>query len=180
MPRERRVYLRGWCSTKDPVYVAEREDLWRSVGMEVASRVAMSGADVGLDDIAHLDLYSCFGSSVNFARDALGIAPGDVRPMTVTGGLPFHGGPGSNYLGHSVATLVERLRDQPAELGMVSGVGMHMTHHTYAVYSGTPGELSLPDEATRPRLWVVDFDGDGLDEIVVGAADRLTVLNFTE
>ena len=34
---------------------------------------------------------------------------------------------------------------------MVSGVGMHMTHHTYAVYSGTPGELSLPDEAAAQK-----------------------------
>jgi acetyl-CoA C-acetyltransferase len=147
VPRDRRVYLRGWCSTKDPVYVAEREDLWRSVGMQVASRVAMTNAGVDLDDIAHLDLYSCFASSLNFARDALGIAPDDPRPMTVTGGLPFHGGPGSNYLAHSVATMVERLRDEPAEYGMVSGVGMHMTHHTYAVYSATPGALQPPDEA---------------------------------
>lgn len=147
VPRDRRVYLRGWCSTKDPVYVAERDEMWRSPGMAVASRVAMQTAGVGLDEIAHLDLYSCFGSSLNFARDALGIAPDDRRPMTVTGGLPFHGGPGSNYLGHSVATLVERLREEPAAFGMVSGVGMHMTHHTYAVYSATPGPLEPPDEA---------------------------------
>ena len=39
------------------------------------------GAGVGIDDIAHLDLYSCFPSSLHFAADALGIDPTDAaRP----------------------------------------------------------------------------------------------------
>ena len=147
VPKDRRVYLRGWCAAKDPVYVAEREDLWRSVAMRETSRVAMEMAGVGIDDIAHLDLYSCFGSSIAFARDALGIAPGDRRPVTVTGGLPFYGGPGSDYVGHSAATMVERLREEPGAFGMVSGVGMHMTNHVYAVYSSEPGPVARPDQA---------------------------------
>jgi len=152
VPRDRRVYLRGWCQTKDPVYVAEREDLSRSAGMREASRSALAMAGVGIDDVAYLDLYSCFGSSVSFALDALGIAPGDARALTVTGGLPFHGGPGSNYLTHAVATLVELLRADPGALGMVSGVGMHMTHHVYAVYSAEPGDVAVPDvEAAQRR-----------------------------
>jgi acetyl-CoA C-acetyltransferase len=145
VPKDRRVYLRGWCQTRDPVYVAERSELWRSAGMREASRTALGMAGVGIDEVAHLDLYSCFGSSVNFARDALGIGDSDPRPLTVTGGLPFHGGPGSNYLAHSVATLVEKLREDPRALGLVSGVGMHMTNHVYAVYSAQPGPVSAPD-----------------------------------
>ncbi|MBW2696992.1 MAG: acetyl-CoA synthetase [Deltaproteobacteria bacterium] len=175
VPKDRRVYLRGWCSTKDPVYVAERADLWRSVGMQVASRVALETAGVGLDDIAHLDLYSCFGSSVSFARDALGIGQDDGRPMTVTGGLPFHGGPGSNYLAHSVATMVERLRESPAEHGMVSGVGMHMTHHTYAVYSATPGPLLMPDEAAARR----QVDAAPRREIRVSATGSARIVTYS-
>ena len=146
VPKDRRVYLRGWCHTKDPVYVAERAELWRSAGMREASRVALEAAGVGLDDVAHLDLYSCFASSVSFACDALGISPDDSRPLTVTGGLPFHGGPGNNYLTHSVATLVDRLREEPGSFGMASGVGMHMTNHVHAVYSTEPGPVSPPDE----------------------------------
>ncbi len=145
VPKDRRVYLRGWCQTKDPVYVAERAELWRSAGMREASRTALGMAGVGIDEIAHVDLYSCFGSSVEFARDALGIAASDPRALTVTGGLPFHGGPGSNYLAHSVATLVERLREDPRAFGLVSGVGMHMTNHVYAVYSAEPGDVVPPD-----------------------------------
>jgi acetyl-CoA C-acetyltransferase len=157
VPQEQRVYLRGWCHTKDPVYVAERRELWRSAGMAEASRVALACAGVGIDDVAHLDLYSCFGSSVNFALDALGLSSNDARPLTVTGGLPFHGGPGSNYLSHSVATMVEKLRAEPEALGMVSGVGMHMTNHVFAVYSATPGAVSVPDEeAAQVRVDAVE------------------------
>ncbi|MFP6640954.1 MAG: acetyl-CoA synthetase [Myxococcota bacterium] len=147
VPRDRRVYLRGWCNTKDVPRVAERRDLFRSAGMEEAARVALAGAGVGFDDIGHLDLYSCFPSSVNFARDALGMRSEDGRVVTVTGGLPYHGGPGSNYLGHSIATLVERLREDPDTYGLATGVGMHMVNHSYAVYSGRPGEIEIPNEA---------------------------------
>jgi acetyl-CoA C-acetyltransferase len=115
--------------------------------MQAASQTALAAAGIGIDDVAHLDLYSCFGSSVSFACDALGLAPDDGRALTVTGGLPFHGGPGCNYLSHSIATMVERLREAPEAFGMVSGVGMHMTNHVYAVYSATPGAVTLPDEA---------------------------------
>ena len=29
----------------------------------------------------------------------------DTRPLSVTGGLPYAGGPASNYLTHAVATM---------------------------------------------------------------------------
>jgi len=145
VPPDRRVYLRGWGLARDPVYVAERDALWRSVAMEEASRQAMGR--VGVDEIAQLDLYSCFGSSVNFARDALGLGEDDPRPLTVTGGLPYFGGAGNGYLTHSIATMVDRLRAAPSELGLVSGVGMHMTNHVFALYSATPGPVSPPDLA---------------------------------
>ncbi|MCI0346075.1 MAG: acetyl-CoA synthetase, partial [Chloroflexi bacterium] len=64
VPPERRVYLRGWCYATDPVYVAEHDPLWASPAMTAASTEALRGAGVGIDDVAHLDLYSCFPSSV--------------------------------------------------------------------------------------------------------------------
>ena len=102
-----------------------------------------------VDDVAHLDLYSCFASSVGFALDALGLAADDSRGFTVTGGLPFAGGAGSDYMTHSIAAMATTLRDDPGSLGLVSGVGMHMTKHVYAVYSTTPGPVSPPDATRR-------------------------------
>jgi acetyl-CoA C-acetyltransferase len=109
----------------------------------------LSGAGLGVDDVAHLDLYSCFASSVCFALDALGIDESDARAaaVTVTGGLPYHGGPGSNYVTHSLAAMTERLRTDPGSCGMVSGVGMHMQKHAYGVWSTDPGAGVVPDPA---------------------------------
>ncbi len=145
VPTDQRVYLRGWCHATDPVAVAGHRELWRSPAMAAASREALGGAAIDFDGVAHLDLYSCFASSVDFARDALGLGPGDPRPLTLTGGLPSFGGAGSGYMTHSIAAMADTLRDDPGSFGMVSGVGMHMTKHVYGVYSTTPGALRPPD-----------------------------------
>jgi acetyl-CoA C-acetyltransferase len=168
VPNDQRVYLRGWCYATDPVYVAEHDEMWRSPAMEAASAEAMRIAGVGVDDVAHLDLYSCFASSVSFARDALGIAEDDPRSLTVTGGLPYHGGAGSDYMTHSIVTMAERLRADQGSFGMVSGVGMHMTKHVYGVYSTDPGPVAPPEQAgvqsrldAAPKRTIVDrHDGD--------------------
>jgi acetyl-CoA C-acetyltransferase len=121
--------------------------------MRAASAEALQKAGATIDDVAHLDLYSCFASSLHFACDALDIDPTDPRRLTVTGGLPYHGGPGSGYLTHSIATMTDVLRADPGSLGMISGVGMHMTKHVYGCYSTTPAPLTPPDErAVQARL----------------------------
>jgi len=147
VPKDQRVYVRGWCYATDPIYVAEHDEMWRSPAMAAASAEALRIADVGVDDLAYLDLYSCFASSLNFARDALGITDDDPRSLTVTGGLPYHGGAGSDYMTHSIVTMAERLRTDPGSYGMVSGVGMHMTKHVYGVYSTEPGPVEPPAQA---------------------------------
>ncbi len=147
VPEERRVYLRGWGYAEDPAHVAGHPELWRSPAMRAAAQRALEAAGIGVDDVAHLDLYSCFASSVCFALDALGIAEDDPRAaaVTQTGGLPYHGGPGSNYMTHALAALTETLRRDPGSYGLVSGVGMHMQKHAYGVWSTVPGARP-PDE----------------------------------
>lgn len=147
VPTENRVYLRGWCYATDPLYIAERDELWNSPAMAAAGAEALRSAGVGLDDVAHLDLYSCFASSVHFAQDALGLAADDSRALTVTGGLPFAGGAGSNYVTQSLAAMAQTLRADPGSYGLVSGVGMHMTKHAFGVYSTEPGAIDWPDES---------------------------------
>jgi acetyl-CoA C-acetyltransferase len=158
VPPEQRVYLRGWGNARDPDYVAEHRDLWRSPAMAVAARAALAGAGIRTEDVTHFDLYSCFPSSVAFGADALGLdldmVTDGARPLTVTGGLPYHGGPGSNYMTHSIAAMAERLRSDAGAFGLVSGVGMHMTKHAYGLWSTQPGRLSPPD----PRAMAQDLD----------------------
>ena len=62
-----------------------------------------------IDEIDFFDLYSCFPSMVELGRDALDISKNISAPLTVTGGLPFFGGAGNNYVTHSIATMMENL-----------------------------------------------------------------------
>ncbi len=162
VPEEQRVYLRGWGYAEDPVHVAGHPDLWRSPALAAASSSALTGAGIGIDDVAHFDLYSCFASSVCFALDGLGMAENDERSVTQTGGLPYHGGPGSNYMTHSLAAMVETLRSDPGSFGAVSGVGMHMQKHAYGVWSTAPGpyvEAPTYAAATAPLSIVESPEG---------------------
>ncbi len=155
-------YLRGWCAANDPVLVAEHPDMASSPAMAFASAEALRAAGVGIDDVEHLDLYSCFPSSLHFATDALGLDPTDPRGLTVTGGLAYHGGPASGYLTHAIAAMVERLRAGAAgAFGCVSGVGMHMTKHVFGVYSNGPGARSWPAPAAAPETVPVVAAHDG-------------------
>jgi acetyl-CoA C-acetyltransferase len=141
VPADRRVHLRGWAEGRDPDYVAEHDRLWEAPAMRTTLRAALLRAGVGVDDVARFDLYSCFPSSVTFALDALGLGPDDDRaPFTVTGGLPYAGGPGSGYAVGAVAAMADALVADPGSVGMVTGVGMHLSKHAAVVLSTAPGE----------------------------------------
>ena len=62
--------------------------------------------------VALFDFYSCFPVAVEQACDCVGLDPSTtpVNRLTQTGGLPYHGGPGSNYSLHGMAAMVEHLR----------------------------------------------------------------------
>lgn len=160
VPKDERVYLRDWGYCEDTPYLAERDDLSRSAAMASAWREC--GASI--DDVAHIDLYSCFAGSVNFALDTLGIDQRDSRaPFTVTGGLPFSGGAGSDYVTHSIAAMADTLVADPGSLGLVSGVGMHMQKHVFATYSTTPGPVTPRERLPRvaPAREIADtYEGD--------------------
>lgn len=183
VPLDRRVYLRGWGYAEDPHYVAERRQLWRSPAMGVAGRAALAGAGVGIDDVAHLDLYSCFASSLNFAVDALGLDRDAVttgkRSLTVTGGLPYHGGPGSNYMTHAIAAMAERLRSDPGAYGLTSGVGMHMTKHAYGLWSASPGTVTPPDPDALARDLAADLEVAPITDVVDNGGVDATVAAYT-
>lgn len=147
--QERRVYPWTSCYAEDPVYLAVRRKIWCSPAMAAAGEAALSAAGITIADVKYIDLYSCFPSAVNFARDALGIPDRPGNRITVTGGLPYAGGPGSSYMLTSIARMAACLRADPAEFGMVSGVGMMMSNHVFATYSTTPpgSHVRQPDQS---------------------------------
>jgi len=138
VPREKRVYPWTSCYAEDPTYIGVRASLWKSDAMEAASKTTLDAAGVSVKDISYIDLYSCFSAAVNFSRDALGISDRPGNKITVTGGLPYAGGPASSYVLTSIVGMVRKLRADPKAKGLVSGLGKKMTNHVYGVYATQP------------------------------------------
>ncbi len=134
----------------------------------------------GIDDVAHVDLYSCFPCAVQIAAHELGLPLDDPgRSLTVTGGLGFAGGPGNNYVSHSIAAMAQRLRADPGALGLVTGLGWYSTKHAVGLWSTTPPEggfrHACPQDAvdTLPRRTPApDYEGDATIETYTVVHDR--------
>ena len=146
-----RVYLHGAGEASDD-YISERPRLDGSWAMEVALGRALDQAGKSAEDMALLDLYSCFPIAVFSSTQELGINwRNDPRALTQTGGLPFFGGPGNNYSLHGIASMVEGLRKEPEKFGLVLANGGWMTKEAAGVYSTSkPEDFSPVEPAAKP------------------------------
>ena len=138
IPESKWVYLHGCADAHDHWYVSDRIDLHSSPAIRSASRRALDMAGLRIGDVDFLDLYSCFASAIETGCQELGLAEDDARGLTVTGGLPFFGGPGNNYVTHSIAEMMRRVRGRPGSFGLVTANGNYVTKHSFGVYSTTP------------------------------------------
>jgi len=136
IPRDRWVFPHAGADGHDHWFVSNRQDLHSSPAIRIAGRTALELAGVGVDDLAHVDLYSCFPSAVEIAARELGL--GEDRPLTVTGGLSFAGGPWNNYVMHAIATMAGLLREDPGSRGLCTANGGYLTKHAFGVYSTEP------------------------------------------
>ena len=93
---------------------------------------------VGIDEVAFIDLYSCFPSAVQVQARALGLSLNDARGLTVTGGMTFAGGPLNSYVLHALVTLARRLRDEPSAIGLSTSVSGMLTKPGVGLWSATP------------------------------------------
>ena len=191
VPRDRWVFPHSGTDAHDHYFVSSATTSAARPPCASAGRAALELAGVGVDDLAHVDLYSCFPSAVEIAAYELGI--GTDRPLTVTGGLSFAGGPWNNYVMHSIATMAGRLRDDPGALGLVSANGGFITKHAFGVYGTEPPATPFrhadaqaevdalpkrelceePDGEVAIEAWTAMHDRDGNPEtgIVVGLLD---------
>lgn len=177
VPRDRWVFPHSGTAAHDHYFFTQRDDLGTSPAMRLAGRAALALAGVGLDDLAHVDLYSCFPSAVEIAAAELGL--GTDRPLTVTGGLSFAGGPWNNYVMHALATMVGRLRDDPGARGLVTANGGHITKHAFGVYSTDPpadgfryAEPQAEVDALPSRVLCEEPDGEMVIEAWTAMHDR--------
>ena len=151
--------------------LAERPDLGRSEALRLAYSAALDKAGISPGEISTLDLYSCFPIAVFSACDALGLAADDVRGLTLTGGLPFFGGPGNNYAMHSVVNVVRKLRTLDTGFGLVGANGGVLSKHSVGIYSRQPSELGwLPCDDAALQTEVDAIESPEVDHCPNGPA----------
>ena len=139
VPRELWVFPLSGADCHEHLFISDRDDFARTPAVELGGRQALELANLSIDDIAHLDLYSCFPSAVQLGAKSLGIDPyNETRSLTQTGGLSFAGGPWNEYVMHSIATMVDTLRSDPGSTGLVWANGGFVTKHAFGIYSTTP------------------------------------------
>lgn len=139
IPRERWVFPHAGTDAHDTYLIGERARFDGSPAIRLAGARVLELAGRGIDDVDLVDLYSCFPCAVQVAANELGLPTEDARrPLTVTGGLTFAGGPWNNYVSHSIATMAERLTATPGAVGLVSANGGYLTKHSFGVYSTEP------------------------------------------
>jgi acetyl-CoA C-acetyltransferase len=134
------VYLHGCADTSEIWHMSDRVNYHSCRALRVLGEQVTAMAGMPINDIDFLDFYSCFPSAVQIARDEFGIATDDPRKLTVTGGLPFHGGAGNNYVMNSIATMIARLRQHPGKFGLVTANGGYLGKHAAGIYSTAPTE----------------------------------------
>ena len=143
------VFLHGHTEVKDKL-VSERPDLSRSLSLELAINESLLASDLSAADIKHQDLYSCFPIVPYLAAEVLGLSPLQDQ-LTVTGGLPFFGGPGNNYSTHAIASMVELLRNKRDDYGMVVTNGGFLSKQAVGIYSTQPPQHWQPFEAEKTQ-----------------------------
>jgi acetyl-CoA C-acetyltransferase len=156
IPPDRWVYLWGTGQAHDRWFVSDRVDYTSSPAIREAGCQALAAAGIAIDRVDHLDLYSCFPAAVQIGRDMLGIAADDPRPLTVTGGLPYFGGPGNNYSMHAIAETMDRVRARPGSIGLVTALGWYLTKHAVGVYCAEPKDGPFVREDPAPRQALLD------------------------
>jgi acetyl-CoA C-acetyltransferase len=182
IPTDRWIFPWAGTDSHDTYSITERFEYDQSPAIRIAARRALELAGTGLDDIDYVDVYSCFPSAVQIAAAEIGLDSDDpARPLTVTGGLTFAGGPWNNYVMHSIATMAEKLAADPGKRGLITANGGYLTKHSFGVYSSVPpsAEFAWEDvqdavdrEPTREALvvwegvgtvetWTAPFGRDG-------------------
>jgi acetyl-CoA C-acetyltransferase len=171
----RRLYPLASAESNHALPLTVRPDLASCPGVRVAGRRALGHIGASPTALDAVDLYTCFPAAVQLHARELGIGP--ELEWTVTGAMPFAGGPFNSYVLQATGRMVEILREQgDRRLGLVSSVSGLLTKHGVGVWSTAPPDdqpfafIDVSDEvadAERPRPIATADDARG-EAFVVG------------
>ena len=177
IPQKNWVYLHGCADAHDHWYVSDRHNYHSSPAMRAVGCETLEMADFEIGEIDRFDIYSCFPSAVQIACSEMGIPEDDPRGLTVTGGLPYFGGPGNNYVTHAIAQMMTEVRARPGSKGMVTANGNYVTKQSAGIYSTEP-----PAKAFQPKdpvTYQSKIDADKGPKIAEAAHGAGTIETYT-
>ena len=155
------------------VPMPERDEIHRWPASGLAGRSALAAAGVTRDEVDLVDLYSCFPAAVEVQAAELGFDL--ARPLTITGGMTFAGGPYNNYSLQGAAAMVTALTNAPeGTFGLTSAVSGLLTKPSVTLWSNAAPRttyvcVDVTDEA-RAATAVRSVDPDLLGPAaIVGA-----------
>jgi acetyl-CoA C-acetyltransferase len=167
--REKWIYPWAGSDAQDHFHFSTRDNLHSSPAIRLAGKKCLEMSDMNVDDIDLVDVYSCFPVAVQIASRELGLDTS--KPLTVTGGLTWAGGPLNNYVMHSIVRMAQLLREKPGQKGMITANGGYITKHAFGTYSNDRPEqpfqhANLQDQvdALPKREVVMDNTGQGIVE----------------
>ncbi|HUO90144.1 MAG TPA: acetyl-CoA acetyltransferase [Rhizomicrobium sp.] len=177
IPESKWVFLHGCGDASDIWNVSERVNYYSSPAIRTIAKKAFAMADRTIADVSFIDLYSCFPSAVEIGCQEFGIATDDPRGLTITGGLPYFGGPGNDYVMHSIVQMADKLRRAPGKFGLVTGNGWYVTKHSAGIYSTTPraGKWQRED----PKSYQKDIDAMPHPAVIERPSGAASVETYT-
>ncbi|RYE71179.1 MAG: acetyl-CoA acetyltransferase, partial [Hyphomicrobiales bacterium] len=138
---ERLIYVGYGAAAHESENFLERDSYAASPSLAVSIERCLEMNGVAADDLAHVELYSCFPCVPKLARRVLGWPI--EKPITVFGGLTFGGGPIGNYMSHAVACMVDKLRVSQGK-GLLFANGGYATHNHTILLSAEPTGAQIP------------------------------------
>jgi acetyl-CoA C-acetyltransferase len=175
VPETQWVHLHAGAYGKDVDELSHRGDLADDTVVRVVGERALETAGVTVDDLQHVDLYSCYPVAVRRAAHALGLEDG--RDLTLTGGMTFAGGPLNSYALHALATLVARLRETPGSLGLVTANGGYITKYAAAIFSTTPCDRLVQVHDVQDELGALPWRERAITARGAASIEAYTVLH---
>lgn len=138
VPEDRIVHVGMGAAAHEENSILKRDSYADAKGMKVTIEETLRRNALTVDDIDHVELYSCFPCVPKMARRILDWPV--ERPITAFGGLTFGGGPIGNYMSHAIGSMVDKLRGNGGTAFLFANGG-YATHFHAIVLSKDP----LPD-----------------------------------
>ncbi len=181
VPRDRWIFPVSGTDCHEHQFISNRWSFADTPAVRRGGELALSLAGLTMSDIALVDLYSCFPSAVQLGAASLGLESSlnddeTARPLTLTGGLSFAGGPWNNYVMHAIGTAMSRLRESAGDHALIWANGGYATKHAFGIYATTPPKRAFQHESPQ-----VEIDALPKRELALGddAAGSATIEAFT-